>query len=88
MTTIVSRKRTSENLIRIVGLAVCLAFTTVASTAQISRVPHPARQKATTHSYPATGPAEDNKEAALQGSFVGTKPPGPSCTAKLAYPDP
>jgi hypothetical protein len=45
---------TVQTQIRIVGMAVCLAFTTVVSTAQIGRVPHPARQQAAPSSTPTT----------------------------------
>jgi hypothetical protein len=73
-----------QKLIRIVGLAVLLAFTTIVSTAQIGRVPHPARQAAAPPSYQAKVPpspdhaAEVQKAYALQASFDGSKPAG-SC---------
>jgi hypothetical protein len=68
MTTLVTNTRQGKKLIKVVGLALCLAFTAVVSTAQIGRVPHPYRQKAAPSSYPApTATPVTGKILALEG---------------------
>jgi hypothetical protein len=96
VTNIVTNTRKAEKLIRIVGLIMCLVFTAVVSTAQIGPVPHPARQKAATVSYPAKTGAGKNaankeeaalqeKEAKEQESFVGAKEVGPCDSATIDF---